>query len=83
MTRCQARPLHERYALDPALLKQYEVEVLPLFSVRNVRELLRAAIPLPKLSIQEAADLIVEHLINRTRSRKSRLRTHQEKPTET
>ena len=63
-----------RYERHPALLAQYEVEVLPLLSVGNVRELLRAVMPLPQLSPQEAAALVVEHLINRTRSRKSRLR---------
>jgi SRSO17 transposase len=62
-----------RYERDPELFAQYEVEVLPLLSVGNVRELLRAAMPLPQLSTQEAADLVIEHLINRTRSRKSRL----------
>ena len=64
-----------RYQRDPELLAHYEVEVLPLLSVGNVRELLRAAMPLPQLSPPEAADLVIEHLINRTRSRKSRLRT--------
>jgi hypothetical protein len=64
-----------RLAQDPALLAKYEVEVLPLLSVSNVRELLRAAMPLPQLSSQDAAALVVEHLVNRTRSRKSRLRT--------
>jgi SRSO17 transposase len=64
-----------RYERDPALLAKYEVEVLPLLSVSNVRELLRAAMPLPQLSPQKAAALVVEHLVNRTRSRKSRLRT--------
>jgi SRSO17 transposase len=64
-----------RYERDPALLAKYEVEVLPLLSVSNVRELLRAAMPLPQLSAQEAAALVVEHLVNRTRSRKSRLRS--------
>jgi len=59
---------------DPALLTQYEVDVLPLLSVSNVRELLRAAMPLPELSPHEAVDLVIEHLVNRTRSRKSRLR---------
>jgi len=63
-----------RYERDPALLAQYEVDVLPLLSVGNVRELLRAAMPLPQLSPQEAAALVVEHLVHRTRSRKSRLR---------
>jgi SRSO17 transposase len=64
-----------RFAQDPALLAKYEVEVLPLLSVGNVRELLRAAMPLPQLSSQDAVTLVIEHLVNRTRSRKSRLRT--------
>jgi len=63
-----------RYERDPELLAQYEVEVLPLLSVGNVRELLRAVMPLSQLSPHAAADLVIEHLINRTRSRKSRLR---------
>jgi SRSO17 transposase len=63
-----------RFERDPALLEQYEVDVLPMLSVSNVRELLRAAMPLPQLSTQEAAALVVEHLVNRTRSRRSRLR---------
>ena len=64
----------ERFAQDPALLAKYEVEVLPQLSVGNVRELLRAAMPLPQLSPQEAAQLVATHLVNRTRSRKSRLK---------
>ena len=64
----------ERFAQDPALLAKYEVDVLPQLSVGNVRELLRAAMPLPQLSPQEAAQLVASHLVNRTRSRKSRLK---------
>lgn len=64
----------QRLKQDPALFTQYEVEVLPKLSVANVRELLRAALPLPQLSSEEAAQLVVSHLVNRTRSRKSRLR---------
>lgn len=63
-----------RFERDPDLLVQYEVDVLPLLSVGNVRELLRAAMPLHQLSTQDAAALVVKHLVNRTRSRKSRLR---------
>lgn len=62
-----------RYHQDPDLISQLEVDLLPQLSVGNVRELLRAALPLPQLSSQQAADLVVSHLINRTRSRKSRL----------
>jgi hypothetical protein len=63
----------ERIDRDPQLLAQYEVSLLPALSVANVRELLRAALPLPTLSPLDAASLVVEHLDNRTRSRKSRL----------
>ena len=63
-----------QYQHDPALLAYYEVEVLPRLSMANVRELLRVAMPLPQLSPTEAALLVVKHLDNRIRSRKSRLR---------
>lgn len=59
---------------DPLLLHLYETDVLPALSFANVRTLLRAAMPLPQLSPQEAAKLVVKHLDNRTRSRKSRLK---------
>ena len=58
---------------DPNLLSDYAVTLLPLLSVANVRELLRAVLPLPVLSPFTAASLVVQHLDNRTRSRKSRL----------
>jgi SRSO17 transposase len=57
---------------DPDLLTDYDVDFLPALSVANVRELLRAALPLPTLSPLDAASLVVQHLDNRTRSRKSR-----------
>ncbi len=63
-----------QWQYDPQLLTQYEVDVLPVLSVANMRELLRAAMPLPQLSPIEAALLVIEHLDNRIRSRKSRLR---------
>jgi hypothetical protein len=64
----------EQYPRDPALLAQYETDTLPNLSIVNVRTLLRAALPLPQLSSRQAAELVVKHLDNRTRSRKSRLR---------
>ena len=66
----------EEYAQDPELLRHYEVDILPALSVANVRTLLRAALPLPQLSPSEAAALVVKHLDNRTRSRKSRILNH-------
>jgi len=62
---------------DPSLAAQFEVEVLPALSAANVREMLRAALPLPRLSPEDAASLVVEHLVNRTRSRRSRLKKRQ------
>ena len=42
---------------DPTqLLAEYELDLLPRFSVANVRTLLRAALPLPQLSPKQAAD---------------------------
>jgi len=64
------------YARDPTLTQDYEMDQLPALSVANVRELLRAAMPLPHLSPEQAALLVVKHLDNRTRSRRSRLKKH-------
>jgi len=61
---------------DPQLTQDYATDVLPSLSLANVCELLRAALPLRQLSIQQAADLVVQHLDNRTRSRRSRLKRH-------
>jgi len=61
---------------DSQLLRDYETDVLPRLSLSNVCELLRAALPLRQLSTQEAAALVFQHLDNRTRSRRSRLRRH-------
>lgn len=61
---------HQR---DPTLLEDYQIDVLPALSVANVRSMLCAALPLPQLSPADAAALVVKHLDNRVRSRKSRL----------
>ena len=61
------------YARDPELAKEMEVEFLPALSTANVREMLKAALPLPQLTPEESADLVVHHLVNRTRSTRSRL----------
>lgn len=63
----------KRFEKSLDLLVEYNVDALPNLSVANVRELLRASMPLPQLSPDEAAHLVMYHLINRTRSRKSRL----------
>src|SRR5215813_12917858 len=65
----------QMYMRDPALAHQLEVEVLPALSTANVRELLKAVLPLPQLTPAEAMDLVITHLINRARSTSSRLKS--------
>jgi SRSO17 transposase len=65
----------QMYTRDPALARQLEVEVLPALSTANVRELLKAVLPLPQLTPAEAMDLVITHLINRARSTSSRLKS--------
>jgi hypothetical protein len=62
------------YDRDEDLYRQLEAEILPFLSFSNIRELLRAVMPLPQLTPEEASRLVIQHLINRTRSRKSRLK---------
>lgn len=62
------------YARDAQLAQQLELAALPALSVANVRELLQAVMPLPQLSPEQAARLVVKHLVNRSRSTRSRLR---------
>lgn len=64
----------QSYPRDPELLAHWKTEVLPALSVANFRELLRAVMPLQRLSVTEATDLVIQHLTNRTRSRRSRLK---------
>lgn|GEM_PF-242189 len=59
---------------DPALAQQLAVDVLPLLSMANIRLLLRAAMPLPQPTPEQAIARVVEHFVNRTRSRASRLK---------
>jgi hypothetical protein len=65
-----------RYERDPDWLQELEVQVLPALSFANVRSLWRAVMPLRPLDPQQAIDPVVEHLFNRTQSRKSRVKTH-------
>ena len=64
----------QMYTCDPALAYQLEVEVLPALSTANVRELLKAVLPVPQLTPQQATELVITHLVNRARSTSSRLR---------
>lgn len=63
-----------KYPRDPSLIQQFELQVLPALSTANVREMLRAVLPLHQLSPDEARVQVVKHLVNRSRSTSSRLR---------
>ena len=71
----------DRYTRDPTLAQQFAVQVLPALSMVNIRALLRAAMPLPQPTPEEAVTLVAEHFVNRTRSRKSRLKRQKVIPT--
>jgi SRSO17 transposase len=58
---------------DQSLAEELKVEQLPELSVANVRELLIAVMPLPRLTPEQAIRLVVQHLYNRASSTRSRL----------
>lgn len=64
----------QTYPPSPELPRQMGLKALPSLSVANVRELLRVTMPLPRLSREQATQLVVKHLFNRARSTRSRLR---------
>lgn len=68
----------QSYARDPKLASQLEVDLLPALSVANVRELLQATLPLKQLSPQQAIRLVIKHLVHRSRSKSSRLKTQRQ-----
>ena len=65
-----------KYPINEQLSEELGVarEEFPRLSVRNVRELLRATLPLPEVTREKARDLVSKHLLNRVRVRKSRLK---------
>jgi len=65
------------YQRDPALARQFELEILPALSTANVRDLLMSVLPVPQLTPESARQLVVTHLVNRARSTSSRLRARQ------
>src|SRR5215510_16598146 len=63
----------QTYPRDPELAHQLGVAVLPALSTANVRELLKAVLPLRQLTLQQATELVITRLIHRARSISSRL----------
>lgn len=65
------------YPRDPELVRDLEIAVLPALSMANMRELLKAVLPLKQLSPAQARALVIKHLVNRSRSTRSRLKAQQ------
>lgn len=63
-----------QYPRDSELARQLKVTVLPALSMSNIREMLKAVLPLKQLSPEEATQLVVKHLVNRSRSTSCRLK---------
>jgi len=64
----------QQYLRDPELVRQLEVAVLPALSLANIREMLKAVLPLKQLSPEQATQLVVKHLVNRSRYTSCRLK---------
>ena len=64
----------QQYPRDPELAHELEVVVLPALSMANIREMLKAVMPLKQLSPEEATQLVIKHLVNRSGSTSCRLK---------
>ena len=65
----------QAYPRDPELARPWAGEVLPALSTAHRRELLKAVFPVPQLTLEQATDLVIRHLVNRARSTSSRLKS--------
>jgi hypothetical protein len=65
----------QAYPRAPELARELAVEVLPALSTANGRALLKAVWPVPQLTIEQATELVITHLVNRARSTSSHLKS--------
>lgn len=70
----------QRHPPDVLLPPQMQTDRLAGLSMANVRTLLRAVMPLPQITPEDATRLVVEQLYNRTQVRKSRLKNGRNTP---
>jgi SRSO17 transposase len=70
----------QSYPRSEALASQLEIEKLPALSMANIRELLKAVLPLEQLTPQQAIELVVRHLVNRSNSTRSRQKAEPKNP---
>jgi len=64
----------QQFPRDTSLSFQMNLDVLPSLSMANIRELLKAVLPLKQLSPTLARRLVIKHLVARSRSISSRLK---------
>lgn len=64
----------QRYPRDTGLARELDVAKLPNLSTANIREMLKAVLPLPRLSVEQARRLVVKHLVARSNSTRCRWR---------
>lgn len=63
-----------KYPRDTALARDLDIRMLPALSTANIREMLKAVLPLPRLSVTQARQVVIKHLVARSRSTSCRLR---------
>jgi SRSO17 transposase len=63
-----------KYPRDPELAMELDISSLPSLSTANIREMLKAVLPLPRLSVVQATHVVVKHLVARSRSTCCRMR---------
>ncbi|NUM34722.1 MAG: transposase [Candidatus Brocadiae bacterium] len=63
-----------QYPRDPELSRELEISNLPSLSIANIRELLKAVLPLPTLTLEDAIHIVIKHFLNRSRSKACRRR---------
>lgn len=64
----------QQHPRDPELAHELELVTLPALSMANIREMLKAVLPLKQLSPEQATQLVIKHLVNRSRSTSCRLK---------
>jgi len=65
------------YPRDETLISQLELEQLPALSIANIREMLKAVLPLKQLTPEQAVALVVKHLVARASVTRCRLKKQQ------
>ena len=70
----------ESHPPDSKLATELQIDKLPALSMANLRCLLRVVMPLEQLTVEQAIDLVIKHLVERAASTRSRLKNQSPKP---